>query len=70
MKTFQIYQRAQNTAYKHIQAKPVKIEHNGRKYKPRRKNEAIYYVRRNYENFVLYGVNGLVYAAKNGAGNI
>ena len=42
MKTFQIYQRAQDTAYQHIKAQPFEIEHNGRKDKPRRKNEAIY----------------------------
>ena len=41
MKTFQIYKRAQNTAYKHVQAKPFEIEHDGRKDKPRRKHEAI-----------------------------
>ena len=41
METFQIYQGAQDTADKHIQAQPVKVEHDRREDKPRRKDEAI-----------------------------
>lgn len=47
METFQIYKRAKDTAYQHIQAQTFKIEHNGREDKPRRKNEAIQNIRRN-----------------------
>ncbi len=41
METFQIYERAQKTTYKHIQAQPLEIEHDGRENKPRGKHEAI-----------------------------
>ncbi len=69
METFQIYERAQKTAYQHIEAQPLEIEHNGRKNKACRKHEAIQNIRRYYKYFVLYGIDRLVYAAQNRAGD-
>lgn len=63
MKTFKINKRAQDAPYKHIEAKPLEIEHYGRKHEHCRKNEAIDKICRNYENFVLYGIGGLIRAA-------
>lgn len=70
METFQIKERAQTTARKHIKAESFKIEHHGNENETRGERKAVKQIRGDYKNFIFYGVVVPIHAAKTRAGDI